>query len=101
MHCEAVVFKNPLVSLILGIILAGLMIWKAFIIKRDGFSKKDIYELCFLFMIILLLAADGRLATKCRKEIFIKENVRQGKNNFLLTLPKKYVIINTSIVKSL
>ena len=79
MHCEAVVFNNPLVSLILGIMLAGLMLWKAFIIKRNSFSKKDIYELCFLFMIILLLAADGRLAAKCRKEIFIKENVRQKK----------------------
>ena len=77
MHCEAVVFSNPLVSLILGIMLAGLMLWKLFIIKRNGFSKKDIYELCFLFMIILLLAADGRLASKCRKEIFIKENVQQ------------------------
>ena len=79
MRCEAVVFNNPLVSLILGIILAGLMLWKAFIIKRNGFSKKDIYELCFLFMIILLLVADGRLARKCRKEIFIKENARQEK----------------------
>ena len=79
MRCEAVVFSNPLVSLILGTILAGLMLWKAFIIKRNGFSKKDIYELCFLFMIILLLAADGRLASKCRKEIFIKENARQEK----------------------
>lgn len=77
MRCEAVVFNNPLVSLILGIILAGLMLWKAFIIKRNGFSKKDIYELCFLFMIILLLVADGRLASKCRKEIFIKENLQQ------------------------
>lgn len=77
MRCEAVVFNNPLVSLILGIILAGLMLWKLFIIKRNGFSKKDIYELCFLFMIILLLAADGKLASKCRKEIFIKENVWQ------------------------
>lgn len=77
MRCEAVVFNNPLVSLILGIILAGLMLWKLFIIKRNGFSKKDIYELCFLFMIILLLVADGRLARKCRKEIFIKENVQQ------------------------
>lgn len=77
MRCEAVVFSNPLVSLILGIILAGLLLWKLFIIKRNGFSKKDIYELCFLFMIIILLAADGRLAAKCRKEIFIKENVRQ------------------------
>lgn len=77
MRCEAVVFSNPLVSLILGTILAGLMLWKAFIIKRNGFSKKDIYELCFLFMIILLLVADGRLARKCRKEIFIKENVQQ------------------------
>lgn len=79
MRCEAVVFNNPLVSLILGTILAGLMLWKVFIIKRSGFSKKDIYELCFLFMIILLLAADGKLASKCRKEIFIKENVRQEK----------------------
>lgn len=79
MHCEAVVFSNPLVSLILGIMLAGLMLWKLFIIKGNGFSKKDIYELCFLFMIILLLVADGRLAAKCRKEIFIKENVRQKK----------------------
>lgn len=79
MRCEAVVFNNPLVSLILGTILAGLLLWKAFIIKRNGFSKKDIYELCFLFMIILLLAADGRLASKCRKEIFIKENARQEK----------------------
>ena len=77
MRCEAVVFNNPLVSLILGIILAGLMLWKAFIIKRNGFSKKDIYELCFLFMIILLLVAEGRLASKCRKEIFIKENLQQ------------------------
>lgn len=77
MRCEAVVFNNPLVSLILGIMLAGLMLWKAFIIKRNGFSKKDIYELCFLFMIILLLVADGRLASKCRKETFIKENVQQ------------------------
>ena len=77
MRCEAVVFNNPLVSLILGIILAGLMLWKLFIIKGNGFSKKDIYELCFLFMIILLLVADGRLARKCRKEIFIKENVQQ------------------------
>lgn len=77
MRCEAVVFNNPLVSLILGIILAGLMLWKLFFIKGNGFSKKDIYELCFLFMIILLLVADGRLASKCRKEIFIKENVRQ------------------------
>ncbi len=77
MRCEAVVFNNPLVSLILGTILAGLMLWKLFIIKGNGFSKKDIYELCFLFMIILLLVADGRLASKCRKEIFIKENVRQ------------------------
>ena len=77
MRCEAVVFNNPLVSLILGIILAGLMLWKLFIIKRNGFSKKDIYELCFLFMIILLLVADGRLARKRRKEIFIKENVQQ------------------------
>ncbi len=77
MHCEAVVFNNPLVSLILGIMLAGLMLWKLFIIKGNGFSKKDIYELCFLFMIILLLVADGRLASKCRKEIFIKENVQQ------------------------
>ena len=75
MRCEAVVFNNPLVSLILGIILAGLMLWK--LIKRNGFSKKDIYELCFLFMIILLLVADGRAAAKCRKEIFIKENIRQ------------------------
>lgn len=79
MRCEVVVFNNPLVSLILGIILAGLMLWKAFIIKRNGFSKKDIYELCFLFMIILLLVADGKLASKCRKEIFIKENARQEK----------------------
>lgn len=79
MRCEAVVFNNPLVSLILGIILAGLMLWKLFIIKGNGFSKKDIYELCFLFMIILLLAADGKLASKCRKEIFIKENARQEK----------------------
>lgn len=77
MRCEAVVFNNPLVSLILGIMLAGLMLWKAFIIKRNGFSKKDIYELCFLFMIILLLVADGRAAAKCRKETFIKENVQQ------------------------
>ena len=77
MRCEAVVFNNPLVSLILGIMLAGLMLWKLFIIKGNGFSKKDIYELCFLFMIILLLVADGRLASKCRKEIFIKENVQQ------------------------
>lgn len=77
MHCETVVFSNPLVSLILGIMLAGLMLWKAFIIKRNSFSKKDIYELCFLFMIILLLVADGRAAAKCRKEIFIKENVQQ------------------------
>lgn len=77
MHCEAVVFSNPLVSLILGIMLAGLMLWKLFIIKRNGFSKKDIYELCFLFMIILLLVADGRLAAKCRKETFIKENIQQ------------------------
>ena len=77
MHCEAVVFNNPLVSLILGIMLAGLMLWKAFIIKRNSFSKKDIYELCFLFMIILLLVADGRAAAKCRKETFIKENVQQ------------------------
>ena len=77
MHCEAVVFNNPLVSLILGIIFAGLMLWKAFIIKRNSFSKKDIYELCFLFMIILLLVADGRAAAKCRKENFIKENVQQ------------------------
>lgn len=60
MQCEAVVFGNPLVSLILGAILAGLMLWKVFIIKRNGFSKKDIYELCFLFMIIILLVADGR-----------------------------------------
>lgn len=81
MRCEAVVFNNPLVSLILGIILAGLMLWKLFIIKRNGFSKKDIYELCFLFMIILLLVADGRLASKCRKEIFIKENVQQEKTD--------------------
>lgn len=81
MRCEAVVFSNPLVSLILGTILAGLMLWKAFIIKRNGFSKKDIYELCFLFMIILLLVADGRLASKCRKEIFIKENVQQEKTD--------------------
>lgn len=77
MRCEAVVFNNPLVSLILGIMLAGLMLWKAFIIKRNGFSKKDIYELCFLFMIILLLVADGRATAKCRKETFIKENVQQ------------------------
>lgn len=77
MRCEAVVFNNPLVSLILGTILAGLMLWKLFIIKGNGFSKKDIYELCFLFMIILLLAADGKLASKCRKEIFIKENLQQ------------------------
>ena len=77
MRCEAVVFNNPLVSLILGTILAGLMLWKLFIIKGNGFSKKDISELCFLFMIILLLVADGRLASKCRKEIFIKENVQQ------------------------
>lgn len=81
MRCEAVVFSNPLVLLILGTILAGLMLWKAFIIKRNGFSKKDIYELCFLFMIILLLVADGRLASKCRKEIFIKENVQQEKTD--------------------
>lgn len=79
MRCEAVVFNNPLVSLILRIILAGLMLWKLFIIKGNGFSKKDIYELCFLFMIILLLVADGKLASKCRKEIFIKENVQQEK----------------------
>ena len=77
MRCEAVVFNNPLVSLILGIMLAGLMLWKLFIIKGNGFSKKDIYELCFLFMIILLLVVDGRLASKCRKETFIKENVQQ------------------------
>lgn len=77
MRCEAVVFSNPLVSLILGTILAGLMLWKLFIIKGNGFSKKDIYELCFLFMIILLLVADGRAVAKCRKEIFIKENVQQ------------------------
>jgi hypothetical protein len=32
-------------------------------------------------MIILLLAADGRLAAKCRKEIFIKENVQQEKTD--------------------
>lgn len=81
MRCEAVVFNNPLVSLILGTILAGLMLWKLFIIKGNGFSKKDIYELCFLFMIIILLAADGRLAAKCRKEIFIKENVQQEKTD--------------------
>lgn len=79
MRCEAVVFNNPLVSLILRIILAGLMLWKLFIIKGNGFSKKDIYELCFLFMIILLLVADGKLTSKCRKEIFIKENVQQEK----------------------
>lgn len=81
MRCEAVVFNNPLVSLILGAILAGLMLWKLFIIKGNGFSKKDIYELCFLFMIILLLVADGKLASKCRKEIFIKENVQQEKTD--------------------
>ena len=81
MRCEAFVFNNPLVSLILGTILAGLMLWKLFIIKGNGFSKKDIYELCFLFMIIILLAADGRLAAKCRKEIFIKENVQQEKTD--------------------
>ena len=81
MRCEAIVFSNPLVSLILGTILAGLMLWKLFIIKGNGFSKKDIYELCFLFMIILLLVADGRLASKCRKEIFIKENVQQEKTD--------------------